>query len=679
MSKRLHPAAFIMAFALFVPEARGSEPAFRPPAAPLVTMDPYTSCWSMGDALYDEWPRHWTGNTHAMCGLLRVDGKCVRFMGRPDEASETARQTALEVRATQTVYRFTAGGVALTVTFTSPLLARDLEMVSRPASYVTFAVAAADGRPHAVELYFDATGEWAVNRPSQPVTWRRAAAAGLDALQIGSAEQRVLATKGDNVRIDWGHLYVAAPHGAARTVIGEAKLARAAFAQGQPWPAADDTQMPRPAKERWPALSVAFDLGQVAATPVQRHLILAYDDGYSVEYFGTKLRPWWRRDPNVTAETMLATAEREYDAVLRRSEAWDQELATAAARSGSAEYVQLCALAYRQAVAAHKLVAAPDGRPLFLSKENFSNGSIGTVDVTYPSAPLFLLYNPTLLKGMVEPIFFYVESGRWQKPFAPHDLGTYPLANGQTYPEDMPVEECGNMLILTAAIVRAEGNADYARRHWQALTTWAEYLRKEGFDPANQLCTDDFAGHLAHNANLSIKAILGLACYAQMAEQVDQPAAAREYAALARDLASKWLEAAADGDHTRLTFDRPNTWSQKYNLVWDKLLGLNVFPPELAQREIAFYLTQQKAFGLPLDSRKTYTKSDWILWTAAMAASPDDFQALIHPVFHYANAGPTRVPLSDWHETTDGKVVGFRARSVVGGYFMKMLVDAWRK
>jgi hypothetical protein len=652
---------------------------FRPPAVPLITVDPYMSCWSMSDKLSGDWPRHWTGKVHAMCGFVRVDGKPLRFMGAAPEVPGEATQQSLDVRATQTVYQFKAGEVNLTVTFTSPLLLDDLELLSRPANYITFDVASADGKPHAVQLYFDATAEWAVNQPGQAVAWGRESATHLDVMKVGSRDQHVLATKGDDVRIDWGYFYVAIPQDEAKTAIVTDKIARGAFATGAAPPEADDADMPRPANDRWPVLSAVMDLGTVEREPVRRHVIIAYDDLYSVEYFQQKLRAWWRRDESMSVGKMLAVAESDYVLAHRRCDTFDAELAATAVRSGSEEYARLCRLAYRQAVAAHKLVAGPDGLPLFFSKENFSNGSIGTVDVTYPSAPLFLLYNPVLVQGMMDPIFYFSESGRWKKPFAAHDVGTYPQANGQTYPEDMPVEECGNMLILAAAVAQAQGHAEYAGRHWATLTTWAEYLRREGFDPSNQLCTDDFAGHLAHNANLSIKAIIGLGGYAWLAETLGHKDPAKEFRELAQRLAAEWTKAAAAGDHTSLTFDNKNSWSQKYNLVWDRLLGLDLFPVEITDREIAFYLKHQNPFGLPLDSRKTYTKSDWILWTACMARSPDDFQALVHPVYRFANEGPSRVPLGDWHETTNGKVVGFRARSVVGGYFMKMLVDETRR
>ena len=240
---------------------------FRPPAVPLVTVDPYTSCWSLSDKLSADWPRHWTGKVHAMCGFVRVDGKPLRFMGAAPEVKDEATQDSLEVRATQTVYRFHAGGVSLNVTFTAPLLLDDLDLASRPANYVTFDVASADGKPHAVQLYFDATGEWAVNRPQQQVEWGRAAVDGMDALKIGSRDQRVLATKGDDVRIDWGYLYLAVPRGAARTAAADDKSARAAFAASGAALSVDDAQMPRAANDRWPVLSAVFDLRRQRADP----------------------------------------------------------------------------------------------------------------------------------------------------------------------------------------------------------------------------------------------------------------------------------------------------------------------------------------------------------------------------------------------------------------------------
>lgn len=237
------------------------------------------------------------------------------------------------------------------------------------------------------------------------------------------------------------------------------------------------------------------------------------------------------------------------------------------------------------------------------------------------------------------------------------------------------------MLIMLGALSRAEGNADFAKQYWPLISRWAEYLRAKGLDPENQLSTDDFAGHLAHNANLSLKAILALGSYAQMAQTLGKTDEAATYKKLAQGMARQWMKMAADGDHTRLAFDRPDTWSQKYNLVWDRILGLNFFPPSLAQSEIRFYLKHQNAFGLPLDYRKTYTKLDWTVWTATMADNRQDFLALTDPLYKYMTESPTRVPLSDWFETTTGAQVGFQARSVVGGVYIKMLAEPelWKK
>jgi hypothetical protein len=647
--------------------------ALRPPAVPLVTIDPFTSCWSMADHLYDDWPKHWTGKPHSLCGLIRIDGRTRRFMGVPAGIDTVMEQVALEVYATRTVYTFSDGAVELKVTFTSPLLPHDLALLSRPASYVAFASRSIDGEPHDVAVYFDATAEWAVNRVDQEVLWKRLTVSGLEAMAVGTRDQKVLASKGDDHRIDWGYLLVAAPGEKARTVMGSVETNRAAFAASGAFAGGDDTGMPRAANDRWPGLCVLFDLPAVGDDPVERHLIVGYDDVWSIEYFHRPLRAWWRRDPAMTAEKMLAAAEKDYPAVIARCREFDGRLSHDALKAGGRLYADLCTVVFRQVMAAHKLVADEEGRPLFFSKENNSNGSIGTVDVTYPSAPLFLVYNAELVKGMLEPIFHYRESGRWIKPIAAHDVGTYPIANGQTYPRDMPVEECGNMIILTAAIADVEGDASYARTHWEALTEWARYLEEKGFDPENQLCTDDFAGHLARNANLSIKAIVALGCYGRLAAGLGDADLAGRYSGLARKLALEWVAAAGDGDHFSLTFDGGGTWSQKYNLVWDRLLGLNLFPEDVAGREIAFYLTKQNRYGLPLDSRRSFTKSDWIMWTAALAERQEDFLRLIGPVWDYVNESPGRVPVSDWHETTTGKHIAMYARSVVGGYFMKML------
>jgi hypothetical protein len=661
---------------------------WRPPAVPLVVHDPYFSIWSPSDKLAESWPQHWTGAIHALCGMARIDGKTYRIMGMELSRLPAMKQVGLQVLPTRTIYEFESVGVHLQLAFTTPLLPDDLDLVARPVTYLTWKVQSVDHRQHEVSLYYDNSAELVVNDAKQTVAWSRPAVASLKVMRIGSQQQPVLKKSGDNLRIDWGYLYVGVPaeQGCSTAIAGGDKV-RQAFADEGRLPKADDKRMPRAANDDWPVMACEFALGKVGAQPASRHLMLAYDDMYSIEYLGVKLRPYWRRN-GMDAEKLLQTASQQYASLAKRCKAFDEELMADLTRVGGAGYARLCALSYRQAIAGHKLAAAPDGRPMLFAKECFSNGCIATVDVIYPAAPIFMLFSNDLLKASVTPVLDYAAMKRWKHPFAPHDLGTYPKANGQVYgggerteENQMPVEESGNLLIVAAVICQLDGNTTYVENYWPQLARWAQYLEEKGLDPPNQLCTDDFAGHLAHNANLSVKAIMALGAYAKMCAMAGRQDEAARYRRTAESFAEKWPRMADDGDHYRLGFDRPGTWSQKYNLVWDRLLGLNLFPAEVAAKEVAFYKTKLNRFGLPLDNRAGYTKTDWTVWTATLAATRADFEDLMNPVYDFVSRTPQRAPLTDWYWTQNAKMQGFQARPVIGGVFIKMLSDpaVWKK
>jgi hypothetical protein len=415
--------------------------------------------------------------------------------------------------------------------------------------------------------------------------------------------------------------------------------------------------------------------------------MLAYDDIFAIQYMQRNLRPFWRRNGWEAAD-LLKAAAKDYEMLRKRCAAFDGEFMGDLVKAGGPKFAQIGALAYRQCFAAGKFAADANGQPLQFCKENHSNGCISTSDVFYPMSPQFLLFGPSLAKSFVVPFMNYAASERWKFPFAPHDLGRYPHANGQIYGDgehglnkQMPVEESGNLLILMAAIAQMEGNADFAGLYWKQLETWAAYLKEKGFDPENQLCTDDFAGHLAHNVNLSAKAICALGAFAKLCGMRGEHEKAAEYENAAREFAQRWVKEADDGDHFRLAFDKPGTWSQKYNLIWDRILGLNLFPEAALRKEMDFYRKTQGKFGLPLDCRQEYTKLDWLLWTATLTQNRDDFKALTDPVFDFINETPNRGPLTDWYWIQDAKKRGFTGRPVVGGVFAQLLYDKalWKK
>jgi hypothetical protein len=653
----------------------------RPPAVPLVTSDPYLSIWSEADHLNGDTTRHWTRREHSLISLIRVDGKPYRLMGKEPTDTPAFPQQGVLVLPTRSIYDFDDGHVHVTMTFMTPALPDDLEAFALPLSYITWEVRSADGKPHAISVYQSVSSQLVVNNADEKVAWGREPAGDLLALRVGTVDQRVLGSSGDDHRINWGYAYLAAPAKQASAGIGAEHELNTSFLAGGVVPAKDDVRMPRAMKDDQPTMAVVFDLGTVDAKPVARNVIVAYDEIFSIKYFGKKLQPYWRRNGTSAAE-MLQRAAHEYPRFAKRCADFDAQVLADATQAGGEKYAQICALAYRECAAACGLAADANKQPLFFTKENTSNGDIATVDVFFPMDPQWILFSPTLAKATLVPILSYAASWHWKFPNAPHDLGTYPIARGtDDGGEGMPVEESGNMLILCDAVAQAEGNPNFVSPWWPKLTQWAQYLEQYGLDPENQLCTDDFMGHLAHNANLSVKAILGLAAYGDLCRMRGDKANAEKYHQLAKVDAEHWMKVAAEGNHYRLAFDKPNTWSQKYNLVWDRILGLNIFPPEVAQKEIAHYKSVMQRYGVPLDSRTHLTKTDWSIWSATLADNQADFEALISPIYDYLNQTTARDPLADSYETDKIESGGMHARPVVGGVFIKMLAtpELWKK
>ncbi len=642
----------------------------RAPSYPLITVDPYFSVWSSADKLNEKNTVHWTDYDNVISAVATVDGKKFRVMSAYDESIPPMTQTSVDMTAFSTVYTFEECGVKLTLTFTSPILPNDLYLLTRPVSYLQVKREITDGHKHTVSFDIRVSEQICMNHAGDDeVDCEQLTLGKLSSVKMGTRSQKMLTRSGDDLRIEWGYFYLT---GEGKTYIS---------------PKSD-------AESSMSFVGLSLELGSTPAL-----LTFAYDDIASIEYFHKPLKSYWNREgARITDEIVKAHAD--YKTVLHRARAMEDEMFIDAVRAGGEKYAELLELAMRQTIAAHKLVLDEDGEVLFISKECYSNGCAATVDVSYPSIPLFLLYNPELVKGMMRPIYKYAVSDAWVKEykydFAPHDVGQYPLLNGQVYgynketgemayDKQMPVEECGNMLVMEAAVAVATGDPSFANAHFDILEQWVKYLIENGSDPGNQLCTDDFAGHLAHNCNLSLKAIIGIAGLGILYNMNGKKAEGRKYMKLARDMAQDWTKRASNGDGSyRLAFDAPDSFSMKYNIVWDKLFGTDIMPREVLASEVASYKKRLHPYGLPLDNRQPYTKSDWTVWTATLAAERADFEELIEPMWNAFHYTESRVPMTDWYWTRNGlhksgfsrssnMYKSFRNRTVQGGLFIKLL------
>lgn len=632
-------------------------------SVPLITVDPFFSVWSPADKLTDTHTCHWTGRVNAMIGMVKVDGKNFRFLGRnvPQTHSayvhepEALPQTDLDITPTASIYTFENDLLKLTVTFRTPLLMNDLVLMSRPVSYMEYKAELKGD--YDFSLYFDVDtqicGDWEADK----ITFGKTE----NSLWVGKSEQKPLHCSGDDCRIDWGYFHLA-----DKDAFVSDRRGRYNFIKGLDIAKFEDFS-------RNDYTQCAHRTLAIIKKELKGVITLAYDDVKSIQYFGEDLDPYYMTKYS-SFDEMLAAAIADYEDVKEKCEIFDLAL-TEKMLSVGKDYAAIGCLAYRQAIAAHKLVDTPDGIA-FLSKENFSNGCIGTLDVTYPSIPLFLLFNPELVKGMLRPLARFARSDAWKYDFAPHDVGQYPLCNGQVYglkdgelllEKQMPVEECANFILCVAAVCVAENSLDFANEYADLMKKWADYLVEYGYDPENQLCTDDFAGHLAHNCNLSVKAIVALGAYSRLSGD-------KSYMEKAKEMADRWMVDAKSETSTRLVFDKEDGWSMKYNMVWDRIFGLGLFSKETYENEIKEYTAQMNKYGVPLDSRSTYTKLDWMAWTTVLTNDRKYSDAVYASIRRMIEETPDRVPITDWYFTDTSRQRGFQNRSVLGGFFINLMV-----
>ncbi len=629
----------------------------RAPSIPLITVDPYFSVWSPNEVLNYKTPQHWTGAKNDIVGSVIIDGEELIFLGYLRNLKKIP-QTSLEINALSTLATYENDKIKLSVRFMTPLLPDDLNLFTRPVSYMAVSYEKKDASVKDVRVKVLVGDSLCLNRRNEKPTVREEKKFGnITAMRMGNTVQNPLNRSGDDLRIDWGYVYLA--------VVGEAATGEM---RTHGW------------------INVFVDAPVTEKS--EKLFMFAYDDcAASINYFGKTLRSYWNKDGK-TIEEAISEAALDFEENKAKCDAFAAKMTEDALAAGGEKYADLLQLAYRQVVAAHKLVLDDNGDIIYVSKECFSNGCAVTVDVSYPSIPMFLYYNPELIKGMLRPIYKFAASDAWKYDYAPHDVGQYPLVTGQVYglnretgellhEKQMPVEECGNMIIMETNVALATGSADFAKKNMQTLVGWCEYLIKYGDDPENQLCTDDFAGHLAHNCNLTLKAIMGIAGMAILFKMQGDAKSYKKYMAIAKEKALSWAARAKNEDGSyRLAFDKDGSYSMKYNMVWDKIWGTGLFPKEVYKNELASNFSRFNTYGMPLDSRCDQTKSDWLVWTATMTASKTEFKKFIEPLWDFYNETPDRVPMTDWYDTVSGMLIGFIHRTVQGGLFIKMVSDS---
>lgn len=661
------------------------EKGMRLPTYPLLVKDPYFSIWSKTDKLNDSNTIFWHGEEKPIYGYLVVDGKKYCFMGLAENVAKLT-QVGVEVTALATKYYFKENEFSFEVEFLSPLTLSNLTLLACPVCYINYSFESEKNKDIEVQIIMhqDICYNTSYENVVRECRANRFELDSFECVSVALERQLPLSLSNDEDGADWGTYYLT---GEKCEIINE------------------------DAYIKLKAINRHRKINKVNST-----FLIGFDDVVSIYYYGQFLKGYYFTKTN---KTIFEALEESYVLLNTVKETCDKEnrKLEELASNYSKETLLVLIAGYRQSIGAHKLVEDYDHNILFLSKECNSDGCIATVDITYPSMPLYLLLNPQLVKGMLLPIFKFARFPIWKFDYAPHDAGIYPYCLGQYYAiqsnkekqldihvhdwhkatvlpfyyqfprgteiyteeRQMPVEESGNMLIAACLYSKVSKDLELIKQNYDLLEKWVVYLVNNGLKPTNQLCTDDFAGHISGNANLAIKAIVGINAFAEINEMIGNQELADKYYNIAKDYAKKWVEIYDRKDCSILALEQENTYSLKYNLALDCLIGEPLFNEELREKEVSYYLTRKNRYGIPLDTRNTYTKTDWMAWVTCLTKDYTKREEIFKCMFDFICETTDRVPFSDWIFTIEPKYSMFRNRTVQGGLFLPILIENWSK
>ncbi|PNY24276.1 Uncharacterized protein TCAP_05787 [Tolypocladium capitatum] len=653
----------------------------RPPAAPLAVRSPYLNVWLNGDAqpsgyLPGQWPKFWTESIQGWQGFVMVDGQPFNWMGGAPGAPNVD-QVSLEYTSTKTTFVMNvAGKVQMSIQFLSPVYYNDLRRQSVTSSYLDVSVKSLDGGSHSVQVYCDVSAEWASGDNNAIIQWQTNSTAGVRYHKFFRQNQQPMSEI--NQIASWGNWYWATGDGlpGVSYQIGADADVRGQFLSKGSLTGNIDTGF-RAVSDRWPVFALSRDLGSVGAVASSTLFTIGFTQDQAITYLGQpdaaapvpSLWSQWFQEPD-----LVTFFYNDYDYATDYSDNLDNRVAADSLAAGGQDYLTLTSLAVRQVFGALTYTNTTAQPAVFL-KEISSNSDVQTVDVMFPALPIMLYLNPYLIKWLVEPLLV---NSRFHYPrtSAQHDLGTYPVATGHPdgLDEAMPLEECGNLVIMMLAYYQKTNDQQFLTDNWDLLEKWAGYLIQEAKVPSLQLSTDDFAGHLANQTNLAIKGIIALEALSHIAALTGHQDEQANYTQVAHDYLDFWMVHGINSQakHTVLAYDEADSYGLLYNAYSDKVLGLNLVPQSVFDMQSDFYLTIQNQYGVVLDTRGTWTKLDWEMFAAA-TSKPETRTMFISKIANWINSTTTGRACTDLYDTQNGgwpsDGIHFAARPVLGGAF----------